>query len=198
MSESTKSEAETKSESASGTESKNQDTKVDDIEGLGDKGRDAIRRERDARETAEKETKRLKKLVDDAETATKKREADEAAAAGKFEELATARQQEIDRLTADLAERDKTALREKVGRSQKLPDALIVLLQGDDEKALEAHAKELAKHVKPPTAAETEAGVGNRTSNGGLSNVPKEGEQIDVSNLPAYSFRPSRGVPIPQ
>ncbi len=195
MSESAKSESQAKSESASESESK--DSKHDD-EALGEAGKAALQKERDAREAAEKEAKRLQKLVDDADAATKKREADEAAARGEFEKLANERQAKIDQLEADIAERDKTALREKVGRSQKLPDALIELLKGDDEKALEAHAKELAKHVKPPTAAETEAGAGNRSSNGAAANAQKPGANAEAAKAGAsYAFMPAGAVVIP-
>ena len=165
---------------------------------LGEAGMAALQKEREAREAAEKEAKRLKKIVDDAEAATKKREAEEAAAKGEFEKLATARQEEIDRLKAEIAQKEREALKTKVGNANKLPEPLIALLQGDDEKALEAHAKELAKHVKPPTAAETEAGAGQRGSSNGVSNAPKEGEKVDPTTFPNYAFRPDRGVAIPQ
>lgn len=173
-------------------------TETTDNDTLGDAGKAALQKERDAREAAEKEAKRLKKLVDDAEAATRKREADEAAAKGEFEKLATARQEEIDRLTAELAERDQAALRDKVGRAHKLPDPLIELLRGDDEAQLTAHAKELAKHVKPPTAAETEAGAGGKGGGNGLAHRQGEPAKPGDAAAATYAFMPARAVPIPQ
>lgn len=180
------------------SESKTDDaTTTTDDAPLGEAGMAALQKEREAREAAEKEANRLKKLVEAAEAATRKREADEAAAKGEFEKLATERQQEIERLQGEIAERDTAALRDKVGRAHKLPDPLIDLLKGDDEAALTAHAKELAKHVKPPTAAETEAGAGNR-GNGAGPAVQKPGANAEAAKAGAgYAFMPSNAVVIP-
>lgn len=184
------------STSESQTDDATTDATTDDA-ALGDAGKAALQKERDARKAAEKEAERLKKLVDAADVATRKREADEAAAKGEFEKLATERQQEIERLQGEIAERDKAALRDKVGRAHKLPDPLIELLKGDDEAALVAHARELSKHVKPPTAAETEAGAGNR-GNGAGSAAQKPGANAEAAKAGAgYAFMPSNAVIIP-
>lgn len=166
-------------------------------EQLGDAGKAALQKERDAREAAEKETKRLKKLVDDHEAA-KKRAADEAAAAnGQFEKLATDRQAEIEDLKRQIAERDAQALRAKIAAKHKLPEELASRLQGESESDLEADAKALAKLVKPPVAPDTEAGGSQGTQSGGLSNRQKDELGSQTKDLPTYRFVPRGAVPIP-
>lgn len=154
------------SAAAVGTETQKQETKETQKteapaeEQLGDAGKAALQREREAREASDKEVKRLKKIVDDAEAAARKREADEAKAKGDFEALAKTAQEERDALKAELAERDKRDLRARVAKANKLPEEIAPTLQGDDEAAMNEHAKLLAKYVKPQAAPDTEAGAG--------------------------------------
>lgn len=158
-----------------------------DADALGDAGKRALDAERQRAEAAEKELKKLQRAQAD-------REAADAKARGDWEKLATDRQAEIDRLSAEVARRDADALRAKVAARHTLPEALAARLVGDDEAALEADAKELAKLVKPPAAADTEvgAGSGKRTGPADKPADAKAGERTTH-----YSFMPAGAVPIP-
>lgn len=125
---------------------------------------------------------------------TKAEQAD-AAKRGEWEKVATDRQAEIDRLSGEVAKRDRDALVSKIAAAHKLPTDLAELLQGDDETALNDHAKRLAKHVKPVGAPDTEGGSANR----GGANRPNAGAngKTQDGKLPAYSFLPAGAVPIP-
>jgi len=80
-----------------------------------------------------------------------------------------------------------SALRTKIGAKHSLPEAIVELLKGDDEAALEAHAKELAKVLpktedekKPPKKApSTENGAGNRVR--GAEGDPGDGETPEAA-----------------
>jgi DNA repair exonuclease SbcCD ATPase subunit len=107
MFESEKSSAGTESESKTDAEQKSEtqeETKddLDKIEGLGDKGKEAIRKEREAAKAAadrakDAETKlaALEKEKSEREVAEQTRKDKEAAEAGKWEELATKREAEL-------------------------------------------------------------------------------------------------------
>ena len=88
---------------------------------LGEKGREALKRERDARKTAEKERNDLAKRIADIEKAQKDRDDADAKAKGEWEKVATERQQELDQLKADLAAREW--LRRRTGQSAYRPSA---------------------------------------------------------------------------
>jgi hypothetical protein len=123
-----------------------------------------------------------------------KRKADEAAAeaAGEWEKLATDRLAEIDRLNAEIARRDQDALRARVAAKHKLPADLAARLVGDDEEALEADAKTLAKLVAVRPSADTEAGAGQAGSAGtGTKATTKSGEktpQFTFDGRPLVAF----------
>lgn len=107
-----------------GGEPQNPDGKGDDldrIEGLGDKGKEAIRKERADAKAARDEAKTLKDERDallkdktDREEADAKAREDEAKQKGEFEKLATEREQERDAAKADAKtlKADNDALRE--------------------------------------------------------------------------------------
>lgn len=183
---------------SSATESKTEtkaDTKAD--EPLGDAGKAALQKERDAREAAEKEAKRLKKIVDDAEAAKKKADDEAAAKNGEFEKLATDRRARIAELEQQLAERDASALRAKVAAKHKLPDELAELLRGESESDLETHAKTLAKLVKPPVAADTEAGGGGNGNGGARSTKPLDKPVVAGEPKRSFTFIPEGAVAFP-
>lgn len=70
---------------------------------------------------------------------------------GEFKTLAEKEKARADQLEATLKQRDFDALRLKVATDNNLPAAWAVRLVGDDEAALTADAKELAKTLVPAT-----------------------------------------------
>jgi hypothetical protein len=126
-----------------------------------------------------------------------KREADEAAAKekGEFETLATKRQERIDELERDIAERDRRELRAKVARTHKLPADLAALLQGDDEGALTESAKLLAKHIKPVAAPDTEAGVGAGVTPSADTSRPIRKDDGKQDKQPAFTYEGKEKIP---
>lgn len=165
-------------------------------ESLGDAGKAALQKERDARETAEKEAKRLKKLVDEAEAAKAKVEEDEAVKRGEFEKIATDRQAKIDELEQQLADRDRAALRDKVAVKHGLVGEhadLAEFVSGETEEEMTANAKTLAAKVLPKKAADTEGG--KRT---GATTKRPDGEQKPAGGATkTYSWQPVGAVTIP-
>lgn len=125
---------------------------------LGEKGREALKRERDARKTAEKERNDLAKRIADIEKAQKDRDDADAKAKGEWEKVATERQQELDQLKADLAARDLNDRKTAIAKAAGLPDDLATRLQGETDEELEADAKGMAKLLRVQEAPENDAG----------------------------------------
>jgi len=131
---------------------------------LGEAGKEALRKERERANTAEKE---LKKFRDDAEAKSK------------------AELSEVDRLKSELAtatsaneKLTREVTRYKVGIAEKVDPTLISRIQGDDEAAMIADAKEVAKFnpgVKPPKADPTQGRKGD-----GSSGLSKQDQLSDV------------------
>ena len=90
--------------------------KADETDDLGDKGKEAIRKEREARKAAEKERDELRRVADEAAAAKAKADEEQAAKNGEFERLATERQAKLEQTNESLkaltAERD--ALQERL------------------------------------------------------------------------------------
>jgi uncharacterized phage infection (PIP) family protein YhgE len=61
----------------------------------------------------------------------------------------TTLQDELDAQKQAAAQAQRQALAAKIGTDAGLPSAFYGLIQGDDEEAMQAHAEELAAHVKP-------------------------------------------------
>jgi hypothetical protein len=132
---------------------------------LGDAGKAALKKERDARTAAEKETKRLQKLIDDA--AAERAKADEADAAkrGEFEELAAKREGERDAAKDEAAklqaENDqlRAAISEQVDAGWKaLPKEVADVYPGADDDPLAklaflSKSKSLVEKLTDKTAA---------------------------------------------
>lgn len=77
-----------------------------------------------------------------------KTKADEKLAAdGEWQKLAQSHEAENAKLKADLAKKDRDLIATKIAARYQLPETLAARLQGDDEAAIEADAKELAKLV---------------------------------------------------
>ncbi len=129
-----------------------------DADGLTEAGRKAIKAERDARKIADQELARYK-------AAETKRTEDAAREQGDFKALYEGSQTTISERDARIAElegqiqaAEHTSLRTRIAAKHKLPADLTDLLRGDDEAALEASAKVLAKHIRTD-APDTEAGI---------------------------------------
>jgi hypothetical protein len=106
-------------------------------------------------------------------TAAARREADAAAASrsGEWEAVAKERERdlaekeaELEELRKDLAQKSLDSIRVRVAMRHKLPEALVLRLQGTDEASIERDARELAKLIAPPKAPDTEVGVNGKGS----------------------------------
>jgi hypothetical protein len=128
-----------------------------------------------------------------ADEAKRKHAEDEAKAKGEWEKVATERQAHIDRLTADLAARDRALLVAKVAAKHRLPESVATRLLGTTEDELEADAKALAKDLAVRAAPETEAGVGT----GERAQVPSDRPHPKRLDGPVYGFGGTRKVPWP-
>jgi hypothetical protein len=126
-----------------------------------------------------------------ADEAKRKHAEDEAKAKGEWEKVAAERERENAELKAQLAARDRALLVAKVAAKHQLPPAIADRLAGDDEAALEADAKELAKLLGPRPAPDTEAGAGTQTPTNRDRPTPKK---VDG---PVYAFDGTRKVPWP-
>lgn len=139
-----------------------------------------------------------KKAREEAESATREKikqetEAERAKQQGEFEKLYQAEQAKVadlEKQIADLkdqaAKRDLDGIRAALAKKYGLPDELASRLAGDDEAAIEADAKALAKTVaaKPPN---TEGGAGKKT-----------GGKPKGSDSTGYTFgSATRRVPFP-
>lgn len=137
-----------KSESKPDTDDSKDD--LDAIEGLGDKGKDAIRREREARAVAVDEAKKAKKERDallkekqERESAEQDAKDDDAAKRGEFEDLAKKRERERDTARTEAAslKADNDQLREAINSVleaewKALPPEVTDAFLGDDDDAL--------------------------------------------------------------
>lgn len=118
-----------------------------------------------AKRLAQQERQLRKTVADDTKAALAKEQADaKAKEQGDFQRL-----YETEKAARETAERERdeekrSALRARIAARHKLPDALATRLSGATEDELEADAKELAKHVKPPAAPDTEGGKGRQDS----------------------------------
>jgi hypothetical protein len=155
-------------------------TSIDD---LGDKGKQAIQREREARKAAEKARADLEKRIAAFEQAQKDAEDAAAKESGKWEEIASKREQEANDLRAQLEARDREALRASIARKHRLPDDALEFVTGDDEAAIEASVKKLAKLAARDEDVDTDSG--KRTS--GTKQTAK-----NTSLLATYAFGPRR------
>ena len=133
-------------------------------EQLGDKGREALKREREARKAADKRAADLEKRIAEFEKAQKDRDAETARQNGEWEKVATEAQAELETLKAQIAERDLRDRKAAAAKAAGLPDDMADRLRGDTDEELEADAKALAKHLRTPEAPDTDAG--DRTPRG--------------------------------
>jgi hypothetical protein len=148
----------------------------------GDKGGDddkpgaallkALQDERDARRKAEAALRKREQAERDAET-------QRAIKAGEWEAVANAKDGEIAERDARIAELEGeiasarlTVVRERVASKHRLPPELAELLRGDDEAALDAHAKTLAKVIVVKTGnAEPHANANGASAKQGVEEL---------------------------
>ena len=107
---------------------------------LGDAGKKAIAKEREARKQAEATAADFKKRLEaiEAEKLTELEKAQKAAADAAIE---------VEQLRAQIADKDLHILKQAIGGEFNLPAELVDRLQGDDEESLRADAKSLAELV---------------------------------------------------
>jgi len=134
-------------------------TESQETEELGEKGRDALQRERNARKAAEKERATLAKQIADLEKAQKDRDDADARQKGEWEKIATDRQKELDTLKQDLADHDLKSRKETIAKAHGIPDEFVDRLKGDTDAEIEDDAKTVAKLLKAREAPETDAGA---------------------------------------
>lgn len=127
----------------------------------------------------------------------RKRTEQEAKDKGEWETLANQRQVRIEELEADAAKRDREDLKRTIGRKHDLTDEAIVRLQGDDEAALEADAKALAKLLGARKAPDTEAGTGNGATSATSDRPIEKKPAGDAKQQPAFAFSGAEKVPWP-
>lgn len=111
---------------------------------------------------------------------------------GEFEQLYEAEQakvvdlqRQIDDLTKAAQQRELDIVRRTMATRYGLPDELASRLTGDDDAAIEADAKALAKTIKV-NPADTEGGAGGRSS-----------AKSKGASTPGYTFRRTAVVPFP-
>lgn len=80
-------------------------------------------------------------------------EEEQAKQQGEWQKLAEQRAADLEAMKAEIKRRDHDALRSKVAAANKLPAEWASRLLGDDEAALDADAKSLAKTLVPATPA---------------------------------------------
>lgn len=127
-------------------------------EDLGDKGKAALKAEREARRAAEKAAADTQKRIDELEA--KQREANEAKAKeeGNYKQLLEQREAELAELKGKLEERDLKDRKAAIAKANGIPEDAISRLQGATDEELEEDAKALAKLLKSREAPETDAG----------------------------------------
>ncbi len=109
---------------------------------------------REARERAQKAEAELEAIR------KKQRDADEAKAkeSGEFQKLLEQREKDLNELKASIAQRDFADLKRRIAAGEGLTASWATRIQGDDEDALRADAKAIAKDLKTREPSDTDAG----------------------------------------
>lgn len=121
-------------------------------------GREALKRERDARKAAEKERTVLAKRIADLEKAQKDRDDEAAKAQGEWEKVAKTREGELEEARKLLADRDLRDRKTAIARNAGIPDEFVDRLKGETDEELEVDAKAVAKLLKTRDAPDNDAG----------------------------------------
>lgn len=137
----------------------------------------------------QQETSLRKTITDEVKTALEQESATKLAEEqGKFEDLYKAEQAKVAALEARVTEQEQKTIRAEVAAKYSLPPLLADRLRGDDRAALEADAKDLAKHLKEPDL-DTDAGKRTRPNGGAgpaKAVVPKFGVNRPTVIRPGY------------
>lgn len=137
---------------------------ADEIAALRKRTEIAESQAKDARKDAAKyrtTARDLQQAEDDRKTKTATEQGDFKALHEAAQTTIKARDARIVELEGQISTAEHVSLRVRVAQKYKLPADLTDLIQGDDEAALDASAKVLAKHVRTD-APDTEAGRGGR------------------------------------
>lgn len=105
---------------------------------------------------------------------------------GKWKELYEQTKTQAEQAQQEAAQVRLSSMRERIARTVGLPDALAARLQGDDEDAITADAKALAKLMPKPTAPNI-----NATSGNGAAPIPGQMNDAEKAELAAiYGVNP--------
>jgi len=173
------------------SDSAERDKDLDLIEGLGDKGKAAIKAERDARAEAERKLNDLSATVTDLQKEKQKREADEAKAreqqikdAGQYQELAETLEKKLADATTELEtlRTENTRFKEVMSETLKeqwgtLPDPIQRLWKGDEEDILGKYDYLNDKDVREAASKMTE----RPRPPGGSAPNPPAGSDVEKS-----------------
>jgi hypothetical protein len=180
---------------------------LDKIEGLGDKGKEAIRKERDAAKAARDEAKALKEERDalqqekaDREAAESKARDEEARKKGEFAQLADQRGRDLDTAKADnkTLKADNDALREAINgfldaEWKALPDTIKAAYLGADDDPL----AKLRFLPRGKALAEELVGSKDPAKRGaGPDPKPKGPDGLPSAAQVADEMRRNRGYPV--
>lgn len=124
----------------------------------------ALAKERKAARDASQALKAAQKKIDDAAEAKAREDGDYKALLEARDKDLKARDKELAELKAERDSERLTGLREKYGAKERIPEDLWKKIEGDDEDAIKADAKSLAKHLGGREAPEDDAGERSRTN----------------------------------
>lgn len=136
----------------------------DPADALGDGGKKALDAERKRAAAAEREAKALKARLDEIEQAN-------------LSEIERAQKAAAD-ATAQLAEYQRTTMRQKVALSKGLPADLVDRLRGDSEEEVSADADALLALVKAPTTPRPDLSQGGHGGEGATGGPEKDFENF--------------------
>lgn len=140
------------------------DQNQDQDEQLHDAGKLALKRERDARKTAERKLADVETRLADFEKRDKAAADAKAKADGDYQKLLDERERENAELQRKLAERDLVDRKRVAAKSAGLPDTFAERLRGETDEDLVADATSLAEFVRTPNAERID--TGERSSRG--------------------------------
>lgn len=138
---------------------------LEDVSGL----KSALEKERTKRKQYEADLKAAREAqaeLDRLRAEAKKRADAEAEEQGNYKKLLEERDAEIERLTSEMKTRDRDALRQTIARKHHLPDEALEFVTGDDEAAIEASVKKLAKLAAQRGDRDNDAGKPNAGGGG--------------------------------
>jgi chromosome segregation ATPase len=160
------------------------DQSTPDTDALGDKGKQALKAERDARRAAEDRAKAIETELSDLKTAAQKRSDKEAAEQGRWQELAATREADLQTTTTErdsLKERVETLESLATARLEALMKDLpkdIAELQHEESTPIEKRLEWAEKATKAAKAAAANLG----TPGAGRNPPPANGSKPDITS----------------